>query len=105
LSPGAQVSGHSLGRNTMSARISTALLVLIGLLCQSAILRAEDKNPPAPAKVYGEWLIHPRPDKGAEYRKLIEEKGLPLFREGGGRMVGWWNTLVGDLYEQVTIWE
>src|SRR4029077_8919730 len=89
----------------MRPRIPAPLFVLIGLLCQSAILRAEDKNAPAPAKVYGEWLIRPRPDKGTEYRKLIEEKGLPLFREAGGRMVGWWNTLVGDLYEQVTIWE
>ena len=30
---------------------------------------------------------------------------LPLFRAAGGRMVGWWKTLIGDLYEQVTIWE
>jgi type 1 glutamine amidotransferase len=89
----------------MNMRMSTALLVLSGLLCQSGFLRAENNNAPAPTKVYGEWLIRPRPDKGAEYRKLIEQKGLPLFREAGGRMVGWWNTLVGDLYEQVTIWE
>jgi hypothetical protein len=59
----------------------------------------------APGKVYGEWTIRVKPDKGAEYGKLIQEKGLPLFREAGGRMVGWWNTLIGDLYEQVTIWE
>jgi len=39
------------------------------------------------------------------YGQLIQEKGLPLFREAGGRMVGWWKTLIGDLYEQVTIWE
>src|SRR5260370_11183278 len=78
LLPGAQAAGHSSGRNTMSVRISTALLVLTGLLCQSAFLRAEDKNAPAPAKVYGEWLIRPRPDNGTEYRKLIEEKGFPL---------------------------
>ena len=58
-----------------------------------------------PGKVYGEWAIRVKPDKGADYGKLIQEKGLPLFREAGGRMVGWWNTLIGDLYEQVTIWE
>lgn len=59
----------------------------------------------AQTKVYGEWLIRPKPAKGAEYNKLIEQKGLPLFREAGGRMVGWWNTLIGNLYEHVTIWE
>jgi|GEM_PF-340892 len=58
-----------------------------------------------PNKIYGEWLIRPQPAKGTEYRQLIAQKGLPLFREAGGRMVGWWNTLVGNLYEQVTIWE
>ncbi len=55
--------------------------------------------------VYGEWRIRVRPDKGNEYAKLIETQGLPLFRSAGGRMVGWWTTAVGDLYEQVTIWE
>ena len=49
--------------------------------------------------------IRVRPDKGNEYAKLIETQGLPLFRRAGGRMVGWWTTAVGDLYEQVTIWE
>jgi len=57
------------------------------------------------AQVYGEWRIQIRPDKGNEYARLIETEGLPLFREAGGRMVGWWTTLVGDLYEQVTIWQ
>jgi hypothetical protein len=68
-------------------------------------LRSEEGPPPAPAKVYGEWLIRVRPDRGAEYGRLIREQGLPLFRAAGGRMVGWWTTLVGDLYEHVTIWE
>ena len=49
--------------------------------------------------------IRVRPDKGKDYAQLIETKGLPLFRGAGGRMVGWWTTLIGDLYEQVTIWE
>jgi len=89
----------------MNVRIPTALLVLTGLLHHSGIVRAEEKEVAELPKVYGEWLIRPRPDKGTEYRKLIEENGLPLFREAGGRMVGWWNTLVGDLYEHVTIWE
>jgi type 1 glutamine amidotransferase len=57
------------------------------------------------AKVYGEWRIRVRPDKGQEYRRLIETKGLPLFRKAGGRMVGWWNTQIGNLYEHLTIWE
>ena len=59
----------------------------------------------AAARAYGEWRIRVRPDKGREYAQLIETKGLPLFREAGGRMVGWWTTLVGDLYEHFTIWE
>ena len=55
--------------------------------------------------VYGEWRIHVRPDRVNEYAQLIGDKGLPLFREAGGRMVGWWTTLVGDLYRRITIWE
>jgi type 1 glutamine amidotransferase len=65
---------------------------------------AAKKAAPVP-NVYGEWRIRVRPDKGTEYRQLIASKGLPLFRKAGGRMVGWWNTQVGDLYEHVTIWE
>ena len=57
------------------------------------------------SRVYGEWRIQVRPDQGPAYNRLIEQSGLPLFRGAGGRMVGWWNTLVGDLYEHVTIWE
>lgn len=57
------------------------------------------------SRVYGEWRIRVRPDKGAEYDELIRSRGLPLFRAAGGRMVGWWKTLIGDLYEHVTIWE
>jgi len=60
---------------------------------------------PAGGPVYGEWRIRVKPDRGPDYAKLIEEKGLPLFQEAGGRMVGWWTTLIGDLYEHVTIWE
>ena len=56
-------------------------------------------------RVYGEWRIRIRPDQGPAYNRLIEQSGLPLFRKAGGRMVGWWTTLIGDLYEQVTIWE
>jgi type 1 glutamine amidotransferase len=59
----------------------------------------------APARVYGEWLIRIKPDQGPAYNRLIEQSGLPLFREAGGRMVGWWKTMIGDLYEHVTIWE
>ena len=60
---------------------------------------------PDSSRIYGEWRIHTKPDKGSEYSRLIENSGLPLFRAAGGRMVGWWSTLVGDLYEHVTIWE
>ena len=57
------------------------------------------------SRVYGEWRIRIKPDRGEAYGQLIEKSGLPLFREAGGRMVGWWKTLVGDLYEHVTLWE
>ena len=90
------------------------LVVLVGLtatFCGVAAVRVEAAEPAAKteqggaARAYGEWRIRVRPDKGNEYAKLIETKGLPLFREAGGRMVGWWTTLIGDLYEHVTIWE
>ncbi len=77
-----------------------------------ATSRGDDRRgPPGPApaaganRVYGEWRIKVKPDKGSDYNRLIEQSGLPLFREAGGRLVGWWNTLIGDLYEHVTIWE
>ncbi|HJT31816.1 MAG TPA: ThuA domain-containing protein, partial [Pirellulales bacterium] len=61
--------------------------------------------PRAASRIYGEWRIQVRPDRGADYNRLIERQGLPLFREAGGRMVGWWTMVAGDLYEHVTIWE
>jgi type 1 glutamine amidotransferase len=74
--------------------------------------RGDDRRDPpdqAPvaktSRVYGEWRIRVRTDQGTAYDRLIEQSGLPLFREAGGRMVGWWKTLVGDLYEHVTLWE
>ncbi len=90
---------------------------ILPFLCALAILvprsRGDDRQGPAEPKaggasgsrVYGEWRIRVRPDQGPAYNRLIEQSGLPLFRGAGGRMVGWWNTLVGDLYEQVTLWE
>jgi type 1 glutamine amidotransferase len=92
-----------------SNQLSWLPLVLTALVATS---RADDHGgPPAPApagganRVYGEWRIRVKPDKGPDYNRLIEQSGLPLFREAGGRLVGWWNTLIGDLYEHVTIWE
>jgi type 1 glutamine amidotransferase len=91
--------------------VSRAILVVAVALGGLRPVRTDEPPARAPGaaaaagKVYGEWRIRPRPDKGPEYKKLIEQKGLPLFRQAGGRMVGWWNTLIGDLYEQVTIWE
>jgi type 1 glutamine amidotransferase len=89
----------------MNGRIVTATALLAAILLGLAKARAADEPAPAAGKVYGEWRIRVRPDKGTEYRKLIEEKGLPLFKAAGGRMVGWWNTAIGDLYEHLTIWE
>jgi acyl-CoA thioesterase-1 len=94
----------------MKHHLATITVLLAAAALLGTVRAAEDKARPdqAPAptgKVYGEWLIRVRPDKGPEYNRLIEQKGLPLFRAAGGRMVGWWNTLIGDLYEHVTIWE
>ncbi|MFO1093906.1 MAG: NIPSNAP family protein [Planctomycetaceae bacterium] len=75
--------------------------------CCFVAARAADEQlaPGASGKVYGEWRIQIKPDQGAAYDQLIEQEGLPLFRAAGGRMVGWWKTLIGNLYEHVTIWE
>ncbi len=89
----------------MKSHLLTALLVV----SLAASIRADEKRDPeknsASNKVYGEWLIRVKPDQVATYNDLIERQGLPLFRAAGGRMVGWWTTLIGDVYEQVTIWE
>ena len=76
-----------------------------GTTSASGAARAPTDRKTGAGKVYGEWSIAIKPDKGAEYNRLIEREGLPLYREAGGRMVGWWTTMIGDLYEQVTIWE
>jgi type 1 glutamine amidotransferase len=90
-------------------RILRTLWFLFALAIQFSTSRGDDRSAqPAGGdtkRVYGEWRIRVKPDKGPEYNRLIEQSGLPLFREAGGRMVGWWNTLIGDLYEHVTIWE
>jgi NIPSNAP len=90
-------------------QLSWLLVVLAALV---ATLRGDERGGqpgPGPAaganRVYGEWWIRVKPDKGPDYNRLIEQSGLPLFREAGGRLVGWWNTLIGDLYKHVTIWE
>lgn len=87
-----------------------AIILLSAVLAITSQVRpalADDPAPQAAAstKIYGEWRIQIRPDRGDDYNRLIEQQGLPLFREAGGRMVGWWTTVVGDLYEHVTIWE
>lgn len=100
-----------IGRATAPLDFAAALLVLCAVgRCSGADAGEEVAKPTAQAsqssgKVYGEWRIQIKPDKGPDYDKLIESEGLPLFRAAGGRMVGWWKTLVGNLYEHVTIWE
>ena len=90
-------------------RLSWLPLALAALAATSRGDEGRVSPGPAPAvainRVYGEWRIRVKPDKGPDYNRLIEQSGLPLFREAGGRLVGWWNTLIGDLYEHVTIWE
>lgn len=85
--------------------------IIVALLCIATCYFLQDGAASSPVsaadppKVHGEWRIRVKPDSGAAYAQLIQEKGLPLFREAGGKMVGWWTTLIGDLYEHVTIWE
>ena len=88
------------------------IVFAIAALVATSTSRGDDRSSPSKPKaggdasrVYGEWRIRVRPDQGPAYNRLIEQSGLPLFRAAGGRMVGWWNTLIGDLYEHVTIWE
>ncbi|MBX9788223.1 MAG: NIPSNAP family protein [Pirellulales bacterium] len=87
------------------------LAVLCALSASEPILAADPApdaaraDQPAAPRAYGQWRIQIKPDQLDEYAKLIETKGLPLFRVAGGRVVGWWRTMVGDLYEHVTIWE
>lgn len=88
-------------------RVAIFLYAVFAIASSAGIAIADDppKSAPVANKVYGEWRIQVRPDRGAVYNRLIERQGLPLFREAGGRMVGWWTTVAGDLYEHVTIWE
>jgi type 1 glutamine amidotransferase len=81
------------------------LAMLLAALLGGNLWAEEPPGREKPGKVYGEWLIRVKPDQGAAYAELIAKDGLPLFRGAGGRMVGWWTTLVGNLYEHVTIWE
>ena len=92
---------------TRSRRFFAILSVPVIAFASFGVARgAEQQDRSANAKhVYGEWRIRVKPDKGEEYNTLIQQRGLPLFREAGGRMVGWWKTLAGNLYEQTTIWE
>lgn len=88
-------------------RTTILLSAMVAIASSAGIALADDQPKQANAahKVYGEWRIQVRPDRGADYNRLIEQQGLPLFREAGGRMVSWWTTVAGDLYEHVTIWE
>lgn len=82
---------------------------LIVAMSAAMATNAADEKPAesgkATDKLYGEWRIQIKPDRGGDYNRLIEQQGLPLFRGAGGRMVGWWTTAVGNLYEHTTIWE
>jgi hypothetical protein len=88
-----------------AVRITVHAVVVAIVLCGIWPRSIQSAEPEKAARAYGQWRIRVRPDKTNEYAELIGSKGLPLFREAGGRMVGWWTTLVGDLYEHVTIWE
>ena len=77
---------------SIMVRLCRAPFFLLAMTALAAISRGDDRPAPPPGegarRVYGEWRIRVRPDKGPEYDRLIEQSGLPLFREAGGRMVG-----------------
>ena len=59
----------------------TLMLSLVVAVLTPAVRADQQANAPKAAnspsgKVYGEWLIRVKPDKGPEYNRLIEEKGL-----------------------------
>lgn len=86
--------------------LSLALGTLLAVAALAAIARSQEaESRKSAGKVYGEWLIRVKPDRVEQYDQLIADRGLPLFRAAGGRMVGWWKTAIGDLYQQVTIWQ
>ena len=96
-----------LGSLIMARPLQNHWLLFALLMLACTVIGGEPPKPPEgdAARVYGEWRIRVKPDQGPAYDQLIEKSGLPLFRQAGGRMVGWWKTLIGDLYEHVTIWE
>ncbi len=74
------------------------LVILVGVLI------VFQSVPSAAQMVFGEWRINVKPGMMKEYEQLIIDEGLPLFKKNA-RMVGWWKTLIGDLYQMTTIWE
>ena len=84
--------------------------VLPSLVAALLVVGCSGSPPPTDAErraasaVYGEWKIRVRPEHEAEYERLVAEQGLSLYRASGGRMVGWWKTLVGDGFEHLTLW-
>ncbi|HLJ11041.1 MAG TPA: NIPSNAP family protein [Planctomycetaceae bacterium] len=98
--------GKHSGSTMMPRRVPRDLFhLLIVMVCLGGFAGRAEEPAASRVKVYGEWRIAVKADKGSEYDRLIETEGLPLFRKAGGRMVGWWKTLIGNLYEHVTIWE
>ncbi|HEY2157045.1 MAG TPA: hypothetical protein VGH33_15560 [Isosphaeraceae bacterium] len=73
-------------------RLHHASFFLFAIAVVAPISRGDDRpaSPPGAEarRVYGEWRIRVRRDRGSNYDRLIEKSGLPLFREAGGRMVG-----------------
>ena len=56
----------------MKSPVRMAAVVVVALLLPPAGVRADegkDRPNPAAGKVYGEWLIRPRTDQRAEYRR------------------------------------
>ena len=76
---------------TLSAILAIALIVSFAA-------------PASAQTVYGQWQINVKPGMMNEYEQLIIGEGLPLFKQNA-RLVGWWKTLIGDLYQMTTIWE
>ena len=55
-------------RIVIGVALLTAALVLPPASGQADEVKSRAEKSPAATKVYGEWLIRPRPDKGPEYK-------------------------------------
>ena len=45
-----------------------------------------------------------KPGKVPEYMAVVREVGLPIRRDHGGRLVGWYYSVMGEINQVIHIW-